>query len=133
MGGLALVCPKARNLDASRELTDVLRCTEIEHDVSVASAERDNGLGIAGAVDILAIGIGSHAQNLLGWQARSVLSTECATTPAGKGPLLSSSVFAFGAWLDTNGQHNFRSCYGRQSCDGWHGVECGCSRIVEGK
>lgn len=72
-------------------LTDILRCTKVEHDMSIASAEGHNGLRVAGSIHILPIGVGCHAQNLLWWQARGILRAEGTATPAVECPPLSST------------------------------------------
>lgn len=63
-------------------LTDILRCTKVQHDMSIASAEGHNGLGVASAIHILPISVGCHAQNLLRWQAGGIFRAEGTATPA---------------------------------------------------
>lgn len=65
-------------------LTKVLRGTKVELHVPIARAEGDDRLGVAGAVNILAICVGCLTQNLLGRQAIDIGCTEGSTTPVRK-------------------------------------------------
>ena len=98
---------------ANQVLTNILRGTIIELDMSVATAKGHDRLRIAGAVHICAFRVGSHAENLLGWKTVGVLLTEGAATPASVATPLRAkptkegtvSSKSFSACIPREGQH----------------------------